>query len=88
MLTEGMVMLNPVTLAFRYQQMGVITSWKLSHQAIAAFLDLAEGVTTRHPTAKFRKTAENRRPKRAIVRGADLKDRYGRRTRDVDVENI
>jgi len=81
-------MMNPITLALRYQQMGMITSWRISNQAISAFLDLAENGGPPYRNDKIEKSTEARGPAKAIARGADLKDRYGRRSRDVNVELI
>jgi|GEM_PF-3089456 len=81
-------MLNPITLAFRYQQIGAITSWRLTHQAVSVFLDLAEGTTTKHPATKKENYLTSRRYQQNVMRGPDLKDLYGRRAHDVEVENI
>lgn len=79
-------MLNPITLAIRCQQIGVITAWRLSQQTLATFLNMAEGATTGyHPKQK---KPLKRRCKKPVTRGPDLKDRYGRRAHDVEIEKI
>ena len=79
-------MLNPIILALRCQQICTITAWRLSQQTLAAFLNMAEGATTGyHPKQK---KPLKRRHAQPVTRGPDLKDRYGRRAHDVEIEKI
>ena len=81
-------MFNPVLFMLKAQETAVMAWWSGAHLMTTCWMRVAENQMQLWSQMTHRRAIDLGTVGRTIPTGPDLKDHYGRRARDVDVEHI